>query len=82
MIVEGEVPMMEKICRSCMGENEHMQNLYGPGEGEDGQSLQLADMLMACTAVQVNKFSRKFNYQRVLICENIRVDIWNELWLL
>lgn len=41
---------MDKICRSCMTESTDMRSVYDSST----ESLQFADMIMACTTVQVN----------------------------
>ncbi|KAL3282633.1 hypothetical protein HHI36_005808 [Cryptolaemus montrouzieri] len=48
----GQVDI-NKICRSCMGTNETMQNVFENKEYFKDNKLQLAEMLMACASVQV-----------------------------
>lgn len=40
---------MDKICRSCMTESTEMRSVYDASE----ESIRFADMIMACTTVQV-----------------------------
>ncbi|XP_045472698.1 zinc finger protein 271-like [Harmonia axyridis] len=44
---------INNICRSCMGTNENMQNVFEDKEYFKDNKLQLAEMLMACTSVQI-----------------------------
>lgn len=50
MINKDSVLPMDKICRSCMTEGPEMHSLFEMGL----ESVQVADMMMACTTVQVN----------------------------
>lgn len=50
---------INNICRSCMGTNENMQNVFEDKEYFKDNKLQLAEMLMACTSVQVGIFCFK-----------------------
>ncbi|XP_001809587.2 zinc finger protein ZFP2 [Tribolium castaneum] len=44
--------VIDKICRSCMCQNENMRNVFDSKE-LGGQTLQLAEMLMDCAAVVI-----------------------------
>uniref|UniRef100_A0A1Y1L696 Protein krueppel n=2 Tax=Photinus pyralis TaxID=7054 RepID=A0A1Y1L696_PHOPY len=44
--------IMQKICRSCMCEGTDMKSVFEAKAAEEGQIL-LADMLMACTSIQI-----------------------------
>lgn len=46
--------VMQKICRSCMCESTEMRSVFETKEPEEGQILQIAEMLMACTSIQVS----------------------------
>lgn len=50
MINKDSVLPMDKICRSCMTEGPEMRSLYEVAS----ESVQFAEMMMACTTVQVN----------------------------
>lgn len=50
MINKDSVLPMDKICRSCMTEGPEMRSLYETNT----ESIHFADMIMACTTVQVN----------------------------
>lgn len=54
MIVDCTNISMDKICRSCLSENVELRALFSEKEILPGQTLQLADMMMACTAIEVN----------------------------
>lgn len=49
MINKDSALPMDKICRSCMTEGPEMRSLYEVTT----ESIQFADMMMACTTVQV-----------------------------
>lgn len=50
MINKDSALPMDKICRSCMTEGPEMRSLY---EQANTESIQFAEMIMACTTVQV-----------------------------
>ncbi|KAK9879799.1 hypothetical protein WA026_006859 [Henosepilachna vigintioctopunctata] len=53
MIEKSEQIDINNICRSCMGTNAKMQNVFENKEYFKNNKMQLADMLMACASVQV-----------------------------
>lgn len=61
MINKDTVLPMDKICRSCMTEGPEMRSLYEMTT----ESVQFADMMMACTTVQVNNLYFTFIFGAV-----------------
>lgn len=45
---------IDNICRSCMGKNETMYNVFENGQYLNDSNLQIAQMLMACTSVEIS----------------------------
>lgn len=45
--------LMDKVCRTCMSEKEDMKNVFEFSETIKGQTLKIAEMLMACASIQV-----------------------------
>lgn len=50
MINKDTLLEIDKICRSCMSQNDEMHNVFD----NNANSVQLSEMLMACASVQVN----------------------------
>lgn len=44
---------MDKICRTCMLEKDDMKDVFESSETIKGDTLKIAEMLMACASVQV-----------------------------
>lgn len=49
MINKDSSLSLDKICRSCMAETNQMRSVYDTNT----ESIQLAEMIMACASVQV-----------------------------
>jgi hypothetical protein len=54
MINKSTELVIDKICRSCMCQDENMRNLFDSKE-LGGQTLQLAEILMDCASVVVSR---------------------------
>lgn len=53
MINKATELVIDKICRSCMCQNESMRNVFDSRELA-GQTVQISEMLMDCAAVEVH----------------------------
>ncbi|XP_049822361.1 zinc finger protein 470-like isoform X3 [Aethina tumida] len=53
MINKDSQLSIEKICRSCMTENDDMQNVFEGTFEIDGKTVKLSDMLMTCATISV-----------------------------
>lgn len=53
MINSYDKSLMEKLCRSCMCESTDVRNLFDNKNAIGDQSHLIADMFMACAAVEV-----------------------------
>lgn len=44
----------EKICRTCLAEDNNMKSIFS-FDGCNGESIKLCEMLMSCTSIQVTR---------------------------
>lgn len=52
-MINKEEVLMDKVCRICMLEKEDMKDVFECSETIEGNTLKIAEMLMACASVQV-----------------------------
>lgn len=54
-----ETVHIDKICRTCLSEEENMRPLFIIHPA-DGETIRLSEMLMSCASVQVRFFNVSF----------------------
>ncbi|CAH0557337.1 unnamed protein product [Brassicogethes aeneus] len=53
MIHKDSELAVDKVCRSCLCENEDMHNVFESTAENEGETIKLSDMMMACASVSV-----------------------------
>lgn len=53
--MENQEVNLKKICRTCQSDSSDMELIFQNGENYD-ENRRIDEMLMECTAIQVNKY--------------------------